>query len=587
MEKLNLKNIKKAKPRFNTLDELGKLVAPSKMPMFTTKASRIVVAAAKDTGKSFPVDLYKTMVMERDPMASGITTMKYSTGATKRGTRSFWKAYTEVSKTHSFPIPYEPSTGFMYKMKDKKNKLKNQAIEYGSFENSDAFAGYTVSNGGYPAFWHIEEPVLQSDVNVPSKKEWDADYKTILDTVKRHHRTYSQTNPFHKPIPFKTFITMNDWEPSHPVSLEIERFHKQVEFLNWVLGFDYNRLLVLWKDKINGEDVIFELKSVVDSRWEEIKKGVLERHTKWKYVDRDKSGIKIDTLYGRMQKFANPSIANDDEAREEVYDEMYHALITGNSLGLAKAFGMGFGGTDSDDLRFNFKSFIPEDGDKLLAEKGRELLGYSIGWDHDANRGPVGTPVTLSATRAPYNRFTKEGGEYNNIKVIIHEQIEIEGYGKGAMGANTAYYHELMIEASKNSFTKYTKNRELEYGTYAVFDDDDGSYISKMVNGLLPHGFSWVDTLENKNGKIHTGGFGVASRDDYWSSHVDLKNIIIDEKNTKLVEWLKQVPKVISASGEVKRSTKGKWGSRLKDISNSAEYGWWPWRAFLMDIDTK
>lgn len=586
MSKLTLDKVKKDKPRFNTLEALKEKVDASKMPMFTHKAGRVVIVASKDSGKSFPVDLYKIQTMERDPFVSGLTLMKYSTGAAKRGTRAFWKAYTEVNKKYSIPIKYEPSTSFMYKMKNKKNKLDNQSIEFGSFENSDAFAGYVVSNGGYPAWIHIEEPVLQGDSNIPTKKEWDADYKTIHDTVKRHYRTFKQEDerPFDM-IPFKTFITMNDWAPDHPISLETEMYHPQNVFLDWILGFSYSSLLELWKDKIDGENVVSELKEAIDKRWEQIKEDVLVRHTKWVYVDRDKNNIKIDTLYGRMQKFANPSVREDVEAREEVYDDMYFALITGNTLELAKAFGMGFGGTDSEDLRFNFKSFLPKDTDNMLKEEGRKLLGFSIGWDHDANRGPVGTPVTLSAKRSRYNQFTGEGGDYVDYKIMIHPQILIEGYGKGKAGANTAYYHELMIEASKNAIEKYTKLRDLEFGTFAVFDDDDGSYVNKMSQGLFNEGYDWVDSLENKNGKIETGGFGTESRDDYWGTHVDLENIIVDKKNTGLVEWLKQVPKTETPSGGNKRSTKGKWGKRFKDISNSAEYGWWPFRWILMQLD--
>lgn len=580
---------KKIKKRFNIMGELELLIDSSKMLMFTHKASRVVIVASKDSGKSYPVELYKIYCMERDNYASGLTLMKYSTGAGKRGARSFWKSYTELQQTYDFPHAYENSTGFMYRMKDKRKRLKNQSIEYGSFENSDSLAGYTISNGGYPAFLHIEEPVLQGDANIPTKKQWDADYKTILDTIKRHHRTYRQRNSlkerYHEPIPFKTFITMNDWAPDHPISVETERFFPQAGFLNWILDFDYISLQKLWRDKIDGESVVPELKAAIDSRWEEIKEGVLVRHTKWRYVDYDKNGIKIDTLFGRMQKFANPSVRDDDEARQEIYDEMYHALITGNTLGLAKAFGMGFGGTDSDDLRFNFKSFRPKDTDKLIKEPGRETLGFSIGWDHDANRGPVGTPVTFSGKRAPYNHFTGEGGGMGDYKIMIHPQIIIPGYGKGVNGQNTAMYHEQMIAASKASYDKYVKYKQLPYGANAVFDDDDGSYVSKMSYNLLPYGYDWVDSLENKNGKIESGGFGVSSRDDHWGTHVDLGNMIIDEGNEMLVEWLKQVPRTESMNGDVKRSVKGKWGTRMKDISNSAEYGWWPFRFHMLNLD--
>lgn len=80
-----------------------------------------------------------------------------------------------------------------------------------------------------------------------------------------------------------------------------------------------------------------------------------------------------------MQKMANPTVRNDESARESVYEEMYSALITGSTLELAKAFGMGYDGTVADEKRFNFRNFLPTDTDKKLREPGRKLLGFSLG----------------------------------------------------------------------------------------------------------------------------------------------------------------------------------------------------------------
>lgn len=164
MATLNLRDIKKnVKPKFNTLEALAKEVDESKMPMFTHKAKNVIVVAAKETGKSFPVELYKFNCMERDPMASGLTFMKFATGASKTGTKSMNSVYIELAAKYDFKYAYEPSQSKFIRLVDNKNKLNNQAIEYGSFENSDGIAGYTVSNNGYPFVIHIEEPVMQGD----------------------------------------------------------------------------------------------------------------------------------------------------------------------------------------------------------------------------------------------------------------------------------------------------------------------------------------------------------------------------------------------------------------------------------------
>ncbi len=599
MAKLKLNKENNGDKYFNTLDDMRTIIGPDKLIMFTHKAKYVDVIGAKDTGKSLPTELRKIQIQEQDPMASIITLMKYSTNAAKRGTRAFYKALSLLrAEGYKFKFPYEPSTSFMYRMKDKKIKINNQSVEYGSFENSDALAGYVVSNGGYPAMIHIEEPVLQGDTaETVTLNQWNADLKTIEDTVKRHWRDYnlSLRNPdgtlkefdsngrkVYEPIPFKIITTMNDWDPEHPVSKRAEKYHPQMEFLDWALGYNYSKLRELWKDKIvDSETMVPELKEWVDARWEDIKLNVLKNHTSHVYIDRDPiTGMKEDRLIVRMQKFANPVARNDEATREETYDEMYNALITGDNLGLAKAFGMGFGGTADEEKRFNFKSFKPQDTEKLLKEEGRRVLAFSVGWDHDANRGPVATPVTYSAIA--YNKGTplQPVLGYRDPKVMIHEQVCIEGYGKGDRGQNTKRYHDMMIQISGDLYKKYvTKDTA---NTFAIFDDDDGSYLAHIANDIIKCGFTFVSALPNKNGRIMTDGFGVPDRDEVWQNGVDVEDIIVDDNNELLKDWLKMVPRTTSASnGDVKRSVKGKWGTRRKDISNSAEYGWWPFRKLL------
>lgn len=589
---LKLNTAKEEAKRFNEVDELIKIIGPDKAELLLHKAKYVDVVAAKDTGKSFPLELMKIYIMERDPMASILTLMKFSTNAAKRGTRSFYTALSYLKrKGYNLPLPYEPSTSFMYRVKDKKIKIKNQAIEYGSFENSDGLAGYTVSNGGYPALIHIEEPVLQGDTSeTVSLNQWNADLKTIEDTVQRHWRDYNlsvrdengELLPHkHAPIPFKIITTMNDWDPFHPVSVRTEKYSPQSKFLDWALGYDYAKLRELWKDKVvDANTVVPELQEWVDERWEDIKKNVLENHTHFVYVEKNSLGGKEDRLVVRMQKFANPVARNDIETRENVYNDMYMALVTGDNLGLAKAFGMGFGGTLDEEKLFAFKSFQPKDTKKIINEHGRHVIAFSMGWDHDANRGPVGTPCTLSGIRyndgTPFDPIWK----IRDMKVCIHPQVEIEGYGKGDAGANTKRYHDMMIDISREQWKEYGRNADV---TFAIFDDDDGSYVSHIAQDFRDIGYHNINILENKNGKIETNGFGVVSRDKLWQQAIDIDDIIVDQVNTMLVDWLKQVPRMQGADGTTKRMTKEKWGRRYKDISNSAEYAWWPFRFALFE----
>lgn len=94
--------------------------------------------------------------------------------------------------------------------------------------------------------------------------------------------------------------------------------------------------------------------------------------------------------------------------------------------------------------------------------------------------------------------------------------MQIDGYGRGKRGSNTRMYHEMMIDVSKELYDTYVgyPNRELEYGKFAIFDDDDGSYVAHISDKVMECGYDDADSLPNKNGKIDNGGYGVAERDD-------------------------------------------------------------------------
>lgn len=121
---------------------------------------------------------------------------------------------------------------------------------------------------------------------------------------------------------------------------------------------------------------------------------------------------------------------------------------------------------------------------------------------------------------------------------MIHPQVEIQGYGKGARGTNTKLYHEMMIDRTRELYTKYVglPSKGLKYGKFAIFDDDDGSYIGHIADYFINMGFDDADALENKNGKFEKGGFGVAARDDMWQFGIDANKVMIDESNVDLID---------------------------------------------------
>lgn len=97
------------------------------------------------------------------------------------------------------------------------------------------------------------------------------------------------------------------------------------------------------------------------------------------YVERDRFGKKIDTLYVRMHKFANPMLRDDEESKEQVYEDMYNALATGSSSELARVFGMVNDNMYSYDRLFMFNNYNEIDTDAFIQQPGREVVGFSIG----------------------------------------------------------------------------------------------------------------------------------------------------------------------------------------------------------------
>lgn len=578
---------------FDNWEAFETIVDPAKVKIFKHPAKHIIMLGAKDTGKSSPVNWYKIYGLEKDSKANVVTLQKYSTAAALKGSRTITKALNEIKNMgFSLKRTYLPSTRAYYRLppkktavRDMKVRMMSQVIDFDSFEDSNRLADFALPNGGYPFLIHIEEPVLQNDSNTTSDEEWLASYKTIKDSIQRSYTDYrvnfenkQKANPeinYAKPLPFKIISTLNDWDPEHYLSKMFKIYFPQQDFVNWVLGFDYMGLLKLWQDKISGLDVIPQIQEVVDKRWSEIKNRLLTHHTKMIYLNKDNQGQTVDTLLVRMQKFANPRNRYLQE-QETTYDEIYNALITGDSLSLAKAMGTGYDGSSWEEKLFNFKNFVPVNTNKILKEPKRRIELFSLGVDHDVNRGIVLSPVTLTKIVVGNSL---EGFMVGDYKVLVHPQHVIPAYGKGVRGELTKLYHQQIIQECEKIYHQYLiKNTN----NIIVFDDDDGSYVSHIAEKLYNIGYKEV-IIVDKHGKIEEGGYGIESRDNMVQISIDIEELLIDRENELLIDFLKRVPRIVKPSGKISRSQKGKWGTKLKDHYDAMTYALFPIRSEMYE----
>lgn len=581
---------------FDNIEAVKEIVDPVKVKIFLHKAEHIYIIAAKETGKSAPVNWWKIYGMEKDPKANVVTLQKYTTAATKKGFRTVAKALNDI-KTYGFKLKrnFAASDGNYYRLarsgqatiRDPKTRLDAQFIHFDSFEDSDRLSDFAVSNGGYVFLIHIEEPVQANDNHTPKDDEWKSSFAIIVDSIKRTYKDYkrmleikrqktplNQQKHLHEPLPFKVIATLNDWDPNHYISKTAERFFPVANFLNWVLGFDYASLRELWLDKIDGTSAVPVLQEQIDKQWESIKPRILTHHTQMVYVEKDKFGVTIDALYVRMQKFANPRNREVASDRNDVYEEMYNALVTGDSLRLAKAFGTGYDGDSNLERFFNFNHFKPIDTDKKLKEPGRRILLFSIGIDYDANRGPVLTPFTISAVFLKDNPF----GEWKatDYKGLIHEQLPIQGYGRGPGGAHNKIYQEQIIDGAKFLYNKYVNEHDTSLidAKQVWVDDDAGTFVPNIDQQLFDIGF-WTVDIVKKHGDIESGGFGINSRDQMMQRAIDAKDIEVDRRNKDFIYFLKNVPVVVTPGGTRTRTKKGRWGTRFKDLYDSSCYAFY------------
>lgn len=577
-----ISNIEQSLPLFNDIDNLKDFISAEKVEWFKNLGSiwKVVILGAKDTGKSFPADMYKLYCMEHDPYASVVTMMKHTTLSGKKSRDNFAKVVAVLlrSKKYQLPYEYDYQASAIYRVIHKKNNVLNQRMEYSSFEDYDRSTSMNLGNDGYFALLHAEELVQMGDNNIIDRETWKSLSEGMKSNLVRRRNEFKIAYPDRDPLPFIFLITLNPWNDKFPEVEDANVYHPENDFLNWAIGFDYMGILDIYKGKVGGGIVIGELKSWVDERWEDIKNSLLNNHTSTKDVINNEMGLPINTRYVRTTAFANPMYRNvllNDELVQR-FNDVYYALITGSRSALTATLGLSGNGMQNNNKRFNLPSTITYKDEDI---KDRVVLGLSIGWDHDANRGPVGTPTLI--TGIPYRGYDENDNyvyHYKDIMVHIEPQELIQGYGSGQQGELTEQYHNDMIRISDNVYDKYFDKVHTILGTTAVFDDDDGSYLKKMVNSLeKKYDEIYKAKKHGKSDEISTStgfrGWQVSSRDNLYQLLLETGSMRIHESNTGLLDWFKMVPNDTDGNGDKKRSTEGIWGTRMKDLSNSCDYG--------------
>ncbi len=97
-------------------------------------------------------------------------------------------------------MDYEMRSYNFYRMKDKRNMLKNQIFRFGSLEDaSGSTDGKAPAAGGYFGLVEIDEPVVKQDVGnpdkIPTAAKFNEDMDIIRDNLERYNDTFEDAFP--------------------------------------------------------------------------------------------------------------------------------------------------------------------------------------------------------------------------------------------------------------------------------------------------------------------------------------------------------------------------------------------------------
>ncbi len=480
--------------RFNTLNTLKQYVNdPVQAAIIDHPASEKNIMGAKDTGKTWLVNLFEIYSLENDPKANAVAVKKYKLNASQRLGDEFHKIINQLrNDDFVFPYKYRKASNLFYRDKNRKQSLDNQRLEFASFEDYNSIAGITFPNGGYCTSLHIEEPDLFRDslAKVYTKRQWKDQMAVLKDSIERATRTYRKTNPYTPPAPMTTFITLNLWNKYFPLTQRMLRYIPEERWINFI--FDLSSINVTLKELTENPDLL-------DKHWAHLRNSLHKNYVISHYIEYDTEKATYlnpapkspydeptDTLVVRTTKYANPSIRLEKVDCDKVDREVYSAILEDNKTQLARLLG-----TLNSYARSDYPlAYALDDYRKIIIPhqytSAHHLYSMSFAYDMDLSS----RLVCSSLSHMLISLSTDQTTTHTAHKITIHPQITIISPTKKARSNQPFLQHQFLLSILQNIYNTHTllttSNTRLSFLTYVYFyiDDNTSSYTYLATDTL-------------------------------------------------------------------------------------------------------
>lgn len=546
MATLNLRDIKREEKKKLTWENIvsSGYISQSKADLAIHKAKRKIIVGSKECGKTI-IGLTEAVIgFETDGFYNPFGFRKHLTGAAK-GMGKYTARVANELKALGFDIKreYKLTQSELYRLTSKSDMLKNQVMNFGSLDDYSGTTDGRAPSIGYVGTVIVDEAVIESDAlnpdKIPSQSEWYKLETVITSNLNRYNQSFS--NIFNRQANTTFWYFMNNWGP-HPLILETDDVFPEEDFIEWVLGYPLEELLL-------NEELITELFENED--W--LQNQLYKNHTAYRYKEDN------DTLYARMTVFANPLFLMDEKKAKQKTNQIRTALLEDNREGLTILLGMRQKPKLDDEWRVypeqiirNIKQYTIKD----LEEQGYKIKSVSYGVDIDVSRVNTITPAIL---------FEKKVYGLNNSyelheKILLDEQYELKCVGSGVMGSNLDLYTKEMAIAIR----KHIKENKLWNTKIAVAVDDNRQwftrdlYKSQELSGIID---IWEPAQKN-------GIFDIYHRQDTFITGLTNDIIYIHPGNQALIMDLMVTKK--RAIDDGRRDTNGT--TNYLDRIDSMEY---------------
>ncbi len=547
MSNLNLKQLNKSKDTNKALtwENLVKygVITQAKADIATHPAKRKVIVGGKGTGKTHIPNVKAIYQYETNDYFNAFGFRKYKEAAYD-ALGSYFSSTLAVMRARGFEpkMDYEMRSYNFYRMKDKRNMLKNQIFRFGSLEDaSGSTDGKAPAAGGYFGLVEIDEPVVKQDVGnpdkIPTAAKFNEDMDIIRDNLERYNDTFEDAFPDQPAPTYEEWFTMNDWG-DHPLTLRTQEVLPVEKFFEFNFGYTQEHLL----GNIELLDELFESQDFINS--------IMSNNTMSVYVADE------DTLYTRMTKFANPNNWKEKRAKPLI-NKVRGALEVSDMNALAILMGYRHEGNMDDKMLVYHKTTldsIEHSTQQDFIDKGFRATAISYAVDVDYSRVMTITPTIL---------FEKEslvlGGKNKRTqRILIDRQIEMQAYGSGSMGENNEMYVNGVVKAINKHYSNMVSQPKK---VVAVIDDNQKWFLHEIAKK--------ASVIKHFKPAVKQGMFDIYNRQNAMVSGFESQVVHNHPKNKALEQDMKVCLK--RDIKDVRRKTSG--ATNYLDRIDSAEYG--------------